>query len=139
VMGGIDLDPATHPAAQQTVQAAQFYTRQDDGLRLAWHGRIWLNPPYAQPLIAQFVSKLCEELGGDSVEQAIALTHNYTDTAWFHQAEARAALLCFTRGRIRFVDIHGGLCAPTQGQCFFYFGPRVDEFRRVFGAFGFVR
>lgn len=139
VMGGIDLDPATHPIAQRTVQADQFYTRQDDGLSLSWHGRVWLNPPYAQPWIARFVEKLTSEVASGAVEQAIMLTHNYTDTMWFHMAEASAALLCFTRGRIRFVDITGGLCAPTQGQTFFYYGDRKEEFRRVFGAFGFVR
>lgn len=139
VMGGIDLDPATHPMAQRTVQATEFYTKADDGLRLSWHSRVWLNPPYAQPFIAQFVRKLIAEYASGNVTQAIMLTHNYTDTAWFHEAEALAALLCFTRGRIKFVDINGGLCAPTQGQCFFYYGDRIDEFRRVFSAHGFVR
>jgi len=139
VMDGIDLDPASHEVAQATVRACRYFTRQDDGLQQAWHGRVWLNPPYAQPHIARFVSKLTAEVREGTVEQAILLTHNYTDTAWFHDAEADAALLCFTRGRIRFIDIDGALCAPTQGQTFFYFGDRAHEFRRVFGAFGFVR
>jgi phage N-6-adenine-methyltransferase len=136
VMGGIDLDPATHIAAQSTVQAAQYYTAQDDGLRLSWHGRVWLNPPYAQPLMSNFVRKLISEFTEGSVEQAVMLTHNYTDTAWFHEAQAQAALLCFTRGRISFVGASG---PPTQGQAFFYFGDRRTEFRSVFGAFGFIR
>jgi phage N-6-adenine-methyltransferase len=139
VMGGIDLDPATHIAAQRTVQAAQYYTKQDDGLSLSWHGRVWLNPPYAQPFIAQFVAKLVAEFVPGSVEQAILLTHNYTDTTWFHHAEASAALLCFTRGRVRFIDIDGSLCSPTQGQTFFYFGSDAEKFRDIFSRFGFVR
>ena len=139
VMGGIDLDPATHAIAQAAVQATQYYTRQDDGLQLAWHGRIWLNPPYAQPFIAQFVTKLCREWASEAIEQAILLTHNYTDTSWFHQAEANAARLCFTKGRIRFIDIDGGVCAPTQGQCFFYFGSNGDRFKECFAPFGFIR
>jgi len=138
VMGGIDLDPATHPIAQQTVQATEFYTRQDDGLSLSWHGRVWLNPPYAQPWIARFVDKMVAEFTEGSVEQAVMLTHNYTDTAWFHKAQTEA-LLCFTRGRVRFVDPDGELCAPTQGQCFFYFGPERGRFREAFRRFGFVR
>lgn len=139
VMGGIDLDPATHEVAQRTVQAAEYFTAKDDGLKLSWHGRVWLNPPYAQPYIAQFVAKLVAEFSDGSVEQAILLTHNYTDTTWFHQAEASASLLCFTRGRIRFVDPDGGLCAPTQGQAFFYFGGQAEKFREAFSRFGFVR
>ncbi|HEY2616872.1 MAG TPA: DNA N-6-adenine-methyltransferase [Acetobacteraceae bacterium] len=139
VMGGIDLDPATHSAAQLTVQASQYYTKADDGLSLSWHGRVWLNPPYAQPWIARFVEKLTDEFSEGGVEQAVLLTHNYTDTTWFHRAEASADLLCFTRGRIRFVDLDGSLCAPTQGQAFFYFGSEAEKFRDIFSKFGFVR
>jgi phage N-6-adenine-methyltransferase len=139
VMGEIDLDPATHASAQQTVGAISHFTAADNGLVRPWHGRVWLNPPYVQPLIAQFVEKLVVEVNAQRVDQAILLTHNYTDTAWFHQAEAAADLLCFTRGRIKFVDVDGDDCAPTQGQAFFYYGPAVERFRETFLQFGFVR
>ena len=139
VMGGIDLDPASHPAAQTTIQAEVFLTRMDDGLSKEWHGRVWLNPPYSQPEIWHFVEKLVEELSADRATEAVLLTHNYTDTAWFHHAESIAAAICFTRGRIPFEDMDGEKCAPTQGQAFFYFGENVDRFREVFAEFGFVR
>lgn len=139
VMGEIDLDPATHLIAQQTVDAISFFTAADDGLHQPWHGRVWLNPPYVQPLIANFVEKLVGEVSSGHVAQAILLTHNYTDTSWFHQAEGSAELLCFTRGRIKFVDAAGDDCAPTQGQAFFYYGTEIERFREVFGRFGFVR
>jgi phage N-6-adenine-methyltransferase len=139
VLGEIDLDPATHEIAQKTVQALDYFTASDDGLVQPWHGRVWLNPPYVQPLIAQFVTKLVTEVSARRVEQAILLTHNYTDTAWFHEAESAADLLCFTRGRIKFVDADGDDCAPTQGQTFFYYGSAGERFREIFGQFGFVR
>ena len=139
VMGAIDLDPATHPSAQETIQAAKIFTRADDGLTQSWHGRIWLNPPYAQPLIRQFTEKLVEELSGGNATEAVLLTHNYTDTGWFHHAESIAAAVCFTRGRIKFVDIDGDECAPTQGQALFYYGEHAERFGDVFREFGFVR
>src|SRR5512134_287058 len=138
-LGALDLDPASSAAAQSTVRAARFFTRDDDGLRHEWRGRIWLNPPYAQPDIVHFVDKLLAEIAAGRATEAILLTHNYTDTGWFHAAAGQSAAICFTRGRIRFVGASGEIAAPTQGQAFFYFGPGLDRFRGSFGSFGFIR
>jgi phage N-6-adenine-methyltransferase len=139
VLGAIDLDPATTLKANETVQAAQIFTRKDNGLEQRWDGRVWLNPPYAQPLIGQFISKLCGEYAERHCTAAVLLTHNYTDTEWFHKAEKSAELLCFTRGRIAFLNPVGEPAAPTQGQCFFYFGDDRKAFREEFSRFGFIR
>jgi phage N-6-adenine-methyltransferase len=120
-------------------EAARFFTRDDDGLRHEWRGRIWLNPPYAQPSIVHFVDKLLAEVNAGRATEAILLTHNYTDTGWFHAAAGQCAAICFTRGRIRFVGASGEIAAPTQGQAFFYFGAGLDRFRASFGSFGFIR
>ncbi len=138
-LGSIDLDPATAPAAQETIRAARFFTRDDDGLKQEWRGRVWLNPPYAQPDITRFIVKLLAEIAAGRATEAILLTHNYTDTAWFHAAAGQCAALCFTRGRIRFVGASGEIAAPTQGQAFFYFGPGIERFRASFASFGFIR
>lgn len=139
VLGGIDLDPATSEAANKTVGAAQIFTAADDGLKHEWHGRVWMNPPYSQPLIHHFIEKLIAEVAADRVTSAIVLTHNYTDTLWFHRLEEVSAAICFTRGRIAFESPEGEKAAPTQGQAFFYVGDSPDEFAAVFRGFGFVR
>jgi phage N-6-adenine-methyltransferase len=138
VLGAIDLDPASSHPAQATVQATAFYTAEDDGLSRPWEGRVWLNAPYAQPLQEHFVDKLIREFTERRVLAAIMLSHNYTDTAWFHKAEAVAQRLCFTRGRIKFLDPHGHRTSPPQGQVFFDFGPDPDRFTVIFGEFGFI-
>ena len=138
-MGAIDLDPASSDAAQKIIKASEHFTAKQDGLKQAWHGRVWLNPPYAQPLIHQFIEKLIEEATAGRVDQAIVLTHNSADTLWFHRLEEIAARLCFTKGRIAFVDEDGEPCAPTQGQTFFYCGGNAERFADVFKRFGFVR
>jgi phage N-6-adenine-methyltransferase len=138
VLGNIDLDPASSEIAQGTVRAAAYFTIDDDGLTKEWRGRVWLNPPYTQPEIADFIAKLIAEHHAGHVTEAIMLTHNYSDTEWFHQALQAARAFCLTRGRIRFEDAGGELAAPTQGQCFFYFGDRGDAFAARFADIGFV-
>jgi len=138
VLGMIDLDPASSEQAQTVVQARQYFSLADDGLMRMWHGNVWLNPPYAQPFIEQFADKMIAEVQACRVTQAIMLTHNYTDTAWFQKLAAQADAVCFPKGRIRFVAPDGTLAAPTQGQAFFYFGNAPARFFEVFSSRGFV-
>jgi phage N-6-adenine-methyltransferase len=138
MLGNIDLDPASSEAAQRVVMANNFLTLADDGLKFEWNGKVWLNPPYAQPAIAQFVSKMVHEVTAGRVSAAIMLTHNYTDTVWCQEAALNADAICFTRGRVKFEGPNGEIAAPTQGQAFFYFGHDVPRFVSCFAAVGFV-
>jgi ParB family chromosome partitioning protein len=139
VLGEIDLDPASSEIAQRTVRAAKYFTIDDDGLSQDWHGRAFLNPPYAQPLTERFVAKLIAEHEAGHVSEAILLTHNFTCTRWCQDALWACRAFCHTRGRIKFIDPDGELAnKPTQGQTFFYFGHRPEVFAAVFADIGFV-
>jgi len=138
VLGTIDLDPASSLIANKTVKASQFFSIEDDGLTSEWYGKVWCNPPYAQPWIKLFAEKICEEVRSNRVLEAIMLTHNYTDTTWFHIAAQSSSAICFTRGRIGFLSPEGKKAAPTQGQAFFYFGKNILKFAEKFAVFGFV-
>ncbi len=137
VMGGIDLDPASNDIAAQWINATSYYTIHDNGLAKSWEGRVWMNPPYSQPLVSQFFEKLLNEFEKGAVSEAIALTNNNTDTAWFHRVMQDVQALCFTRGRIKFlfegINKKG---RPTQGQVFYYLGPAPQRFVEVFSQFG---
>lgn len=139
VLGEIDLDPATSDYGQSHIKAKRYFTIKEDGLNQSWPGRVWLNPPYSQSLIQQFIEKLIEEYRARRTTEAILLVHNYTDTKWFHLAESEASKLCFTLGRIRFENAEGQLASPTQGQAFLYYGQKSVLFNAVFGDLGFVR
>lgn len=138
VMGGIDVDPASNPCAQNTVRADLWYGKDDDGLAQKWAGRIFLNPPYAYPTVEHFIEKLCSEVEAGNVSAAILLTNNNTDTKWWHLAVERAAAVCFTAGRISFYKMDGKKSQPTNGQTFFYFGDAPSDFAENFSRFGFV-
>lgn len=139
VMGSIDLDPASCEVANKTVKAKQFYSAIDDGLAQKWHGNVWMNPPYAQPLIAQFSSAVAEKYKAGEVDQAVVLVNNATETEWFQTMLAEASAVCFPKSRIRFLDKVGNpIGAPLQGQAILYLGPNVDAFVMVFAKFGVI-
>src|SRR5262249_29467414 len=112
VLGEIDLDPASHPVAQHDIRARQYFTRADDGLTRHWFGRIFLNPPYAQPAIRLFVERLADQIAAGNTTEAILLTNNSTETSWFRTAWALANVVCLTTRRINFVNRDGQSGAP---------------------------
>jgi ParB family chromosome partitioning protein len=105
---------------------------------MEWRGSVWMNPPYSQPLIQEFMLKLIAERNARHVSAAIALTHNYTDSAWFQDAAAFVDAICFPRSRVKFLKDDGEEANPTQGQAFHYFGSERGKFAKVFGSIGFV-
>ena len=135
VMGGIDLDPASSEIANQTVKAATIYTAADNGLEQEWPVcRIWMNPPYAQPLISQFCERLAVAV--EAGAEAIVLVNNATETAWFQRLGDVCTAICFPRSRIRFLDPLGNPGAPLQGQAIVYCGPHVAAFVQEYGLYG---
>lgn len=138
-MGGIDLDPASSAAANAVVKAEKFYTAEDDGLSQEWSGRVWLNPPYAQPLVYQFCDRLVNHIADGRVTTAIALVNNATETKWFQLLMDRAQAVCFLFGRIKFWK-HGDTerAVGLQGQAVIYFGADVQRFRTEFSPLGRV-
>ena len=138
VMGGIDLDPASSEIANATVKATRIFTAEDDGLKQEWPiGRIWMNPPYAQPLMGQFASRLASEIRRGS--EAIVLVNNGTETGWFQEMAAECSAICFPKSRVKFLDPEGNPSgAPLQGQAIIYCGPDADAFEEAFHGFGLV-
>lgn len=139
VMGAIDLDPASCDMANATVGAATFFTSTDDGLIHPWHGRVYLNPPYATDLIGKFTAKLVEHVEDQTVPEAVVLVNNATETTWFQDMAGRADAICFPRGRVKFTRPGDGQKgAPLQGQAVVYFGSEIERFCEVFAPFGVV-
>jgi phage N-6-adenine-methyltransferase len=137
VMGSITLDPATSPEANEVVQAYGFFTAEDNGLEQDWTGNIWMNPPYSSDLIGKFVEKLAAAVEEGSVQQAVVLVNNATETKWFARLASVSSMLCFPTGRIKFWHPRKE-STPLQGQAIAYIGGERERFRKRFKPFGIV-
>jgi len=139
VMGNIDLDPASCDYANQFIQADKFYSIEDDGLEQEWHGNVWMNPPYTQPIVTEFCNLLVENYVQNKVPQACVLVNNATETKFYQNMLNHARAVCFIKGRVKFVDPKGDSSgAPLQGQTVLYFGTHPRRFGEVFIKLGVV-
>lgn len=137
VMGGIDLDPASNEEANKVVEAKVFFTPETNGLKRPWDGKVWMNPPYARPLIDEFCAKLAESFAEGQVTEACVLVNNATETGWFHALAEVGSGICFPRHRVKFWHPRK-TSTPLQGQAVIYLGENIDPFREVFLRFGFT-
>lgn len=138
-MGGIDCDPASTAKANETVKAKTFYTAKQNGLKQKWGARVWMNPPYAQPLVSEFSEALSSKVESGEVKTACVLVNNSTDSLWFHRLISAATAVCFPKGRVRFFNAETNQPgAPLQGQAVIYFGDDLRSFKECFERFGVI-
>jgi hypothetical protein len=138
-MGSIDTDPASSDLANQTVKAQTYFTADSDGLTKTWGGNVWMNPPYAQPLITQFTELLSDKFDSGEINQACVLVNNATETNWFQRMLDSCTCLCLLKSRVKFIDKSGNPSgAPLQGQIVLYFGNNPQSFEKSFSQFGKV-
>jgi ParB-like chromosome segregation protein Spo0J len=136
VMGGIGLDPASSNTANAKIRADQIYTAEDDGLTHPWHGKVWMNPPYAAGIVDKFCAKLRAEVESGRVSDAVVLVNNATETRWFADLAKVASGVCFPTGRVKFWRPGDPGSTPLQGQAIVYVGDEPSKFAEVFARLG---
>ena len=129
--GEIDLDPCSNEGS--TVGATVTYTLADDGLAHPWQGRVYCNPPYSD--CAAWLAR-CAEMPSRGGE-AIALPKGDWSTKWWWDHVRTASARCLLKTRVSFCLTEGATTAPFPS-VLVYWGPRVDDFARVFGPLGEV-
>ena len=112
-LGEVDLDPASNTTANETVQAKEIYTANDNGLARPWNGRVFVNPPYGtengQSVAGQFCAKAIQEYNTRTASEVIILVNSVHSQKW--QAPLYDYAVCFVDHRIKFVNGDGGLWA----------------------------
>lgn len=146
VMGTIDLDPASSRVAQ-TIHGADTWYGLDhpdpdrrDGLAHAWHGCVWLNPPYGRSEDghnAQLWSrKLVAEWQAGRVIAGMLLVKAALGYNWFEELW-RELPVCFLRERLSFVRPDGTDDGQSkQATAIFYVGSDREQFAGVFSKYG---
>jgi hypothetical protein len=135
VMGGIDLDPASHPVANGTVCAERIFTIRDDGLSHEWKGRVWCNPPFGQ--WETWAAKIASEWRSGRVGEMCVLAATRSLTAQcFSPLLSGCSGACILHGRIPFWGPKAG--SPDDGHAILYFGESFPRFAEVFSGLGNV-
>ena len=101
-LGRIDLDPASSSYWNtHTVRATRYFDRRANGLKQAWAGLVWLNPPGADEdagtdsLVRPFWERLVEQWRGGAIEGAVY--HGYSlEQLSMLQSSPMSPLRCIT-------------------------------------------
>lgn len=108
-LGEFDLDPAA-PIIRPWEMAKHHMTIEDDGLKLPWEGRVWLNPEYGRRLQV-WLQKMNQHRNG------IVLIPSRTGSPWFHdQVYEQADAVFYLKHRLWFKDVHGNPILNKQGK-----------------------
>jgi site-specific DNA-methyltransferase (adenine-specific) len=106
IYGGFTLDPC---ATRDNAKCTRYFTREEDGLRQPWDGKVFVNPPYGRG-IGLWVRKAYEEsLKGALV---VCLLPARTDTRWW-QDYAKCGHVWFLRGRLKFGNAKNAAPFPS--------------------------
>jgi len=127
-VGGFDVDPCS--GAESTPIAPTRYTAEEDGLAQAWHGDVWVNPPFGDKTSVgggkrgEWLTKARNEAARDEVRTVTVLLPVDTSTAWFHQGALEADTVCFLNHRTEFEGQDGHTSFATM---LLVFGSPPDE------------
>ena len=127
VMGGIDVDPASHKEANRTVRAMLYYDETHNGLTKSWFGRVFLNPPGG--LVNEFWRVLMKQRA--SIAQAIWIGYSFEQLQTLQIVSPGMTPLdwsmCVPRKRLAFVENEAKQAARWA---------KIDEYNAASAAMG---
>lgn len=108
-----DLDPC---ATKSTAKAPKYYTIDDNGLKKKWLGRVFVNPPFSNPL--PWVRKAARQVEKGNADVVVMLLPCSMATNWFHEWVLPYAQIHYIKGRIAFEDWKGRPKSGNRYDCF---------------------
>ena len=130
-MGGIDLDAASHWAANRTHQIPDYFDAGRDAFKHDWHGRVWLNPPYGNN--GPWFDRALEFIRSGAVGQLCMLSPMWAfTTSIANEFMAASSALCIFSPTPKFWGNAGGKTGTNQPHAVVYVGDRTAEFREAF-------
>jgi hypothetical protein len=142
------------------VKAGQVFTKDDNGLKRHWFGRVFLNHPFGRaekaceiPCTNKGKTHVCHDYDfygnaawinhldsecGLRVAQACCITFASTSEAWFQPLAKQPQCYLTPRTNYRLPDgtIKKGV---SKGSVVTYYGNDVERFARMFSQFGAVK
>jgi hypothetical protein len=109
-LGPFDLDPCA-PVNRPWDMASRHYTKDDNGLRLPWSGRVWCNPPYGSEA-RHWLLKLSAHGRGTALIFARTETRMFFDAVW---KSPTVRGLLFIEGRLHFYKPDGTRAPANAG------------------------
>lgn len=138
VMGGIDLDPFSSLVANERVKASRIFTVDDDGLKQAWSGRVWMNHPFSREMNTLCIKKIVAEYWAKRIEAGCCITFAATSEKWFQPLMLYPQ--CFLSPRTNYFLPDGTKkVGVTKGSVVTYFGDNLDAFVAEFKKFGRIK
>ena len=128
--GTIDTDPCSNSKEAPNVPATFLYTKEDDGLVQAWHGAVYMNPPYGTE-IPRWVEALISKYESGKIREAITLLPGRIDTRWFQPLYDY--LICHIRGRLNYPQSKSATPFPSV---IVYLGDNRSAFIEIFKELG---
>jgi len=107
-LGPFDLDPCA-PVVRPWDTAAQHFSIVENGLLQAWHGRVWLNPPFGREAV-RWMRRMVEHGNGIALLPARTETEMFYETVW-----AAADAVMFLKGRPHFHHVDGSRASFNSG------------------------
>ena len=93
-----DLDAC---ATAENAKCKRYFTKEQDGLRQRWTGRVWCNPPYGRR-IRLWLEKAFESVQSGGAQIVVMLIPVRTDTRWWRECVSGRGEIHFVSGRLKF-------------------------------------